>query len=150
MGYGITAITGIVGYEVLGADDDATIIASGAATTQGFQTPLATLHKFQGWTDQFLGGGSGNLSVGIEDAYVGLEGKLYGLLYTVNYHQYSAANPTSTVDDLGTEWGVSLEKKWGNYSVSGKYSSYDADDSENLATAIYGKDKFWLTMQAAF
>ena len=34
------------GYEVLGADD-------GAALTS-FQTPLATLHKFQGWADKFL------------------------------------------------------------------------------------------------
>ena len=34
------------GYEVLGAD-------TGAALTS-FQTPLATLHKFQGWSDKFL------------------------------------------------------------------------------------------------
>src|SRR6266567_3368446 len=34
------------GYEVLGAD-------KGAPFTS-FQTPLATLHKFQGWADKFL------------------------------------------------------------------------------------------------
>jgi len=34
------------GYEVLGADE-------GVAFTS-FQTPLATLHKFQGWADKFL------------------------------------------------------------------------------------------------
>lgn len=148
--YGNSTITGLLGYEVLGADDDAKVVATGAATTQGFQTPLATLHKFQGWADQFLGGGSGNLTTGIEDMYVGVEGKALGLLWTANYHEYTAYNDTATVDDLGSEWGASVEKKWGNYSVSGKYSSYSADDSENLATPIFDKNKFWLTMQAAF
>ena len=37
---------GAGGYEVLGADN-------GVALTS-FQTPLATLHKFQGWADKFL------------------------------------------------------------------------------------------------
>jgi hypothetical protein len=147
--YGIPAVNGVLGYEVLGADNHATLSATGAtAVDQGFQTPLATLHKFQGWADQLIGGGSGNLPVGIEDAYIGLEGKMFNLLYTINYHQYNAANETATVANLGTEWGASLEKKWGNYSVIGKYASYSADDSEALL--LFDKNKFWLTLQAAF
>lgn len=150
--YGIPVVSGVFGYEVLGADDKAKFKSTGATTTQGFQTPLATLHKFQGWADQFLGGGSGNLPVGIEDMYVGLEGKVFTLIYSVNYHDYKAANETATVSHLGTEWGASVEKKWGNYSVIGKYASYTADDSELLpgASKLYDKNKFWLTMQAAF
>ena len=38
-------ITIKLGYEVLGSDDG----------QRGFATPLATLHKFNGWSDQFLG-----------------------------------------------------------------------------------------------
>lgn len=147
--FGVPAVSAVLGYEVLGADAHTTLSATGAASTaQGFQTPLATLHKFQGWSDQFLGGGSGNLAVGIQDTYVGLEGKLFDLLYTVNYHQYDADNKTATVSNLGSEWGASLEKKFGNYSIAGKYASYSADDSESLL--IFDKNKFWLTLQAAF
>ncbi|HWV11721.1 MAG TPA: alginate export family protein, partial [Sphingobium sp.] len=40
----------IGGYELLGSDGGATGIAGGFA----FQTPFATLHKFNGWADKFL------------------------------------------------------------------------------------------------
>ena len=40
-----------VNYEVLGAGGDATSTTGSAA---GFQTPLATKHKFNGWADKFL------------------------------------------------------------------------------------------------
>ena len=43
LGAGYKGVTGTLGYEVLAADDGV-----------GFQTPYATLHKFQGWADQFL------------------------------------------------------------------------------------------------
>jgi hypothetical protein len=150
IGYGNTAITGTLGYEVLGADDDASVIKTGAGTAKGFQTPLGTLHKFQGWADQFLGGGTGNIATGIKDMYVNVDGLAYGLNWSVNYHEYDAYNDMPKVDSLGSEWGASLEKKWGNYSVGLKYASYNADDSENLPVKIMDKDKIWLTMQAAF
>ena len=146
--YGNATISGTLGYEVLGTDDGATVNATGATTSKGFQTPLATLHKFQGWTDQFLGGGSGNIAVGIKDMYLGLEGQAYGLNWSVNYHEYDADKDTAAVDHLGSEWGASLEKKWGNYTLGVKYSDYSADDSEALA--ILDKDKIWVTAQAAF
>jgi hypothetical protein len=150
IGYGNSAITGTLGYEVLGADDNATVAKTAASTTKGFQTPLGTLHKFQGWADQFLGGGTGNISTGIKDQYVNLDGLAYGLNWIVAYHQYDAYNDTPTVNSLGNEWDASLEKKWGNYSVSLAYANYNAKDSDNLPARIADKDKIWLTMQAAF
>ncbi|HBJ39596.1 MAG TPA: hypothetical protein DDZ20_02125, partial [Hyphomonas sp.] len=39
--YSVEAVTLGAGIEVLGGDD-----------ARGFQTPLATLHKFQGWADK--------------------------------------------------------------------------------------------------
>lgn len=149
--YGNPTITGKIGYEVLGADDSANFHTTGKSTSKGFQTPLGTLHKFQGWADQFLGGGSGNISTGIEDQYIGLDGLAYGLNWIVAYHQFNAYNSTAAVDTLGDEWNASVEKKWGNYSVSLAYAAYNAQDSENLAPIkIYDKDKLWLTMQASF
>lgn len=150
IGYGNSAITATLGYEVLGADDNATVTKTGASTSKGFQTPLGTLHKFQGWADQFLGGGTGNISTGIKDQYVNLDGLVYGLNWIVAYHQYDAYNDTPTVSSLGSEWDASLEKKWGNYSVGLAYANYNAIDSDNLPTRIADKDKIWLTLQAAF
>ena len=49
----------LLGNEILEGDDKA-----GA----GFQTPLATLHKFQGWADKFLA----TPATGIDDRYVTL------------------------------------------------------------------------------
>ena len=46
LGLAMNAVTLGAGYEVLGAD-------RGVAATS-FQTPLATLHKFNGWADKFL------------------------------------------------------------------------------------------------
>ncbi|MCX7054420.1 MAG: alginate export family protein, partial [Proteobacteria bacterium] len=46
------------GYEVLGGDDQ---------PNHAFQTPLATLHAFQGWADKFLTTPRG----GVEDLYLG-------------------------------------------------------------------------------
>ncbi|HSC76042.1 MAG TPA: alginate export family protein [Pseudomonadales bacterium] len=148
--YGNPAISGKIGYEVLGADDNASLNATGVGVKQGFQTPLGSLHKFQGWADQFLGGGSGNIATGIEDQYFGVEGLAYGLNWGVTYHQFDAYNSTAAVDNLGNEWDASVEKKWGNYSVNLSYAAYNADDSENLPLKIYDKDKLWLTLQATF
>ncbi|MCI2284858.1 alginate export family protein [Colwellia sp. MSW7] len=52
-------ITLLGGYELLGSDNGV-----------GFSTPFATLHKFQGWTDKFLG----TPGSGVEDIYVTVKG----------------------------------------------------------------------------
>ena len=55
------------GYEVL----------EGAPTGGlAFVTPLATLHKFQGWADKFLA----TPASGIEDAYIAVFGNALGFL----------------------------------------------------------------------
>ena len=148
--YGNPSITGKIGYEVLGADDSANFDATGKSTKAGFQTPLGTLHKFQGWADQFLGGGTGNIPTGIADQYIGLEGLAFGLNWIVMYHQFDPYNSTASVDNLGNEWDASVEMKWGNYGVSLAYAAYNAEDSENLPVGIYDKEKLWLTLQASF
>lgn len=151
IGFGTSALSALVGYEVLGADDHAKT-STGATTLKSFQTPLATLHKFQGWADQFLGGGVGDIDQGIRDTYLTLESNALGMVWTANYHVYKTDVTTAAaqVEDLGSEWGASVEKKFDNYSVGLKYASYMAEDSDQLATKIYDKDKVWLTLQAQF
>jgi hypothetical protein len=78
-----------VGYEVLGSDNGEC----------GFATPLATLHKFNGWADQFLG----TSTRGLQDIYVSLGGKLAGGSWEIIALDFYADESSSTIDDLGSE-----------------------------------------------
>jgi hypothetical protein len=135
LGAEISALKLGVGYELLGAD-------KGAAFTS-FQTPLATLHKFQGWADKFLTT-PGN---GIQDYYAqagyGLK-KVAGLdaiNALVVYHRFDS----DILDQhYGNEWDASLSAKKGKWTATAKLASYDADD---FATDTR---KLWLQLEWAY
>ena len=127
----ISGITAKLGYEVLGSDDGA----------YGFSTPLATLHKFNGWSDQFLG----TPSQGLVDAYVSVGAKLGGGGLTVIYHGFEADEADDTVDDLGSELNLVYVKKFAkNYVAGVKYAAYSAGDIKVDA------DKLWVWVGANF
>jgi hypothetical protein len=126
-----SGITAKVGYEVLGSDDGAF----------GFSTPLATLHKFNGWSDQFLG----TPSQGLVDTNITFAGKVLGGGWKVVYHNFEADNASDTVDDLGNELNLSYVKKYGkHYSAGIKYAAYSAGDIKVDA------DKLWVWIGAKF
>ena len=134
-GYKLGPVALKAGYELLGAD----------GTDGQFITPLATLHKFQGWNDKFLGGGTGNIPGGIEDVYASLGTKLGGVNLSLNYHQLSSDDSdVSGMDKLGSEYGIVVGGKVSALDLSLKYSSYTADDFS------VDTDKLWLTAQAQF
>ena len=117
------------------------------------QTPLATVHAFNGWSDQFVGapGGSQTPADGLVDTsftatILGLGGKYIGKNKIVfQYHDFEADRGSM---DYGTEWGFLWGKPdlFGNKHILGaiKYADYDADD--------FGFDtkKLWLLMQYRF
>ena len=122
-------ITAKLGYEVLEGNG-----------TQSVQTPLASLHAFNGWADQFLV----TPAEGIEDGYVSVGGIWMTVDLLAVYHTYSANRGDS---DYGSEWNLQATKKinkW--YTLSAKYASFSAGD---LAGKV-DTDKFWLTAQLAF
>ena len=126
-----SGITAKVGYEVLGSDDG----------LFGFSTPLATLHKFNGWTDQFLG----TPSQGLVDTSFTLTGKALGGGWTAVYHKFDADDASDTVDDLGSELNLSYVKKFAKHYTAGiKYAAYSAADV-NVDT-----DKLWVWINAKF
>lgn len=109
-----------------------------ALTNPAFQTPLATLHKWQGWADKFLT----TPSAGIEDVYVGVNGKRAGWIGQATWHEFSAEAPGL---DYGTELDLSVARKFaGRYELLLKYADYSAD---GLFTDTA---KFWLQLGAAF
>ncbi|WP_201772752.1 alginate export family protein [Endozoicomonas numazuensis] len=130
----ISGITAKVGYEVLGSDDG----------QYGFSTPLATAHKFNGWTDQFLG----TPAQGLKDLYASVGGKLFGGKWSVTYHDFSADEDTPAIDDLGKEVDLVYSKKFGkHYNAGVKYATYSAGDK---AAGKVDTDKLWLWVGLSF
>jgi Alginate export len=119
MGEAMADVSGFkltAGYEVLGADN-------GIALTS-FQTPLATLHKFNGWADKFLTtppNGLRDLSFGAGYAFTKVK-KLPGLNAQVMWHQYKSDRLSL---DYGTEWNAQIGWKIGKKaSFLAKYAKY--------------------------
>jgi hypothetical protein len=120
----VEGITAKLGYEVLGSDD----------AKYGFSTPLATLHKFNGWADQFLG----TPQEGLTDLSITLSGEIAGGTWLVTYHDFSADESTTTIDDLGSELDLLYAKKFGkHYNTGVKYAAYSAGDTK------VDTDKLW-------
>ncbi len=126
---GVTAykVTGKAGIEQLG----------GKGTGKAFQTPLATLHAFNGWSDQFLTT-PGN---GLRDVYGSLGTQIAGVKLEGIYHNFD--DDTGNIN-YGDEWDFIVIKKFGkHYSLLGKYAYYNADGSAPKAQS-FDSHNFWL------
>lgn len=131
LGLELGGVTAKIGQEVLGSDDG----------SLGFSTPLATLHKFNGWADIFLA----TPAVGLVDSYVSLGGMLVGGKWTVVYHGFTADEDTPAFDDLGSELDISYARKFAkHYSAGIKYAAYSADDF------AVDTDKLWVWVALSF
>lgn len=131
-----------VGMEVLGSDGG----------SQGFFTPLGTVHKFNGFSDQFV---LYTPTVGLVDVYVGASRKVGPGKLSVAYHDFSADEGTASVDDLGTEINVAYGMKFGKrYNAGIKYAKYDAEDNFRPAGAppvvSVDTEKLWVWMGVTF
>jgi predicted porin len=120
-------ITLLAGIDSLGSDNGV-----------GFKTPLATLHKFQGFADKFLAT-PGN---GVEDVYFTVKTKVSGVNLSATYHDLSSDKGNT---DYGSEIDLAAAYKMNkNYSVLVKYAMYDADDHAT------DTDKLWVQLVAKF
>jgi hypothetical protein len=109
-----------------------------STTNPAFQTPLATLHKWQGWADQFLT----TPFAGIEDTYVGVGAKRFGWKLQAVWHDFSAE---STDLRYGSELDMSVAHKFAErFEILIKYADYNADES-SIDTR-----KFWVQLGACF
>jgi hypothetical protein len=134
LGLGIKAFSIGAGAEILGADH-------GAALTS-FQTPLATLHKFNGWADKFLV----TPPDGLKDMYgsVGYGWKKPGpfdaIALAAIYHRFSSDRNDRR---YGDEIDVSASAKVKRYTFLLKYADYQA---HGFATDT---KKFWASLEWA-
>ncbi|MEM9057341.1 MAG: alginate export family protein [Pseudomonadota bacterium] len=110
----------------------------------GFSTPLATLHKFNGWADLFLA----TPAAGLDDRYVALSGKVRKFGYSVIYHDFAADAAVDGADDLGSEINLLLTRPIGKrYKLGFKYANYSAG-SQNFSTI--DTERLWTWLSAKF
>jgi hypothetical protein len=107
---------------------------------KGFTTPLATLHRFQGWADKFL-----TTPVdGIDDRYLtaGIARQRWAdfeaLSIVASYHHYTAERGSTR---YGSEADLQAQAKWHRVTGVLKYASYRA---EHLLTDT---TKWWLQLE---
>lgn len=115
-----------IGFESLGSDNG-----------QGFRTPLATLHAFNGWADRFLS----TPSAGLDDFYLraGFDAGAWKLLGV--WHDFRAETGNT---DFGRELDFSASRSFGElFGVLVKLAVFDGD-------ALEDDTKFWLMVTAQF
>ncbi|WP_420934501.1 alginate export family protein [Alteromonas sp. A081] len=127
----VSGITAKLGYEVLGSDEG----------NYGFATPLATLHKFNGWSDQFLG----TPAQGLKDVSATISAKFAGGKWTAIYHQFDADEASVAIDDLGSEINLLYTTKVAEkFNLGVKYANYSADDFS------VDTDRVWVWVSTKF
>jgi hypothetical protein len=112
---------------------------------KGFTTPLATLHKFNGWADKFLA----TPPNGIEDRYVTAGVTLKGVMgldslaLAAAHHDYEAERISA---DYGSEINVSLAAKYQKVLFMLKLADFD----EGVLASARTTQKVWAQVEYAW
>ncbi|WP_374526718.1 alginate export family protein [Novosphingobium sp.] len=112
--------------------------------TVALQTPLATLHAFNGWADKFLTTPANGLRDFYLDASykVPSKGPLAGLVLRAAWHDY---NSTTGGIAYGREWDALVSFPLGkHFTLTAKAARYEADAFATDTT------KLWLQIEAKF
>lgn len=135
-----TGITAGVGLEVLASDDG----------LYGFQTPLATGHKFNGWADRFLT----TPANGLRDAYTYIGATLpFDVQGKIVYHHFFGDDATV---EYGDEIDMVLSRKLNEHlSVTAKFAHYNGNGtvsatSPDTGTSANDATRFWLQLDLTF
>ena len=115
-----------LGWELLGGDD-------GDGGYAAFRTPLATLHKFNGWADQFLSTPTNGLS----DFYLTFKATPGKMIFDARFHSFEA-------DSGSGKYGTELNFQAGyqftdRFRGDLKLAVFDADDAP-----FEDVTKFWV------
>jgi hypothetical protein len=115
-----------IGWERVASDDGNGV----------FRTPLATLHKFQGWADVFLDNGAAGGNLGVRDLYVTVAPALpWKLKMKLIYHYFTADFGNMK---YGDEFDAVLSRPIGKYvDVLFKSAYFNARAGSNRPDDIY-------------
>lgn len=131
-----------LGARYSGLSISAGIESLGSDNGRAVQTPMATLHKFNGWADKFLS----TPANGLRDRYLSVSQKfprlrgIRDLSATVTHHRFD-----SNRGDMhyGNEWDASLGFKIGKLGFLAKVADYNSKDLGNDIR------KFWIQAEWA-
>ena len=119
----------------------------------GFSTPLATLHKFDGWSDVLLKGAAGGFDYGMNEWCVsaGYKNPTIGKLMVAYLKFESDKDPAGSVgDNIGSEIDALYAKKLTKrLSFLAKAAWYNADDGYYTKGSLKGTQdttKYWLQL----
>ena len=115
---------------------------------KGFQTPLATLHAFNGWADRFLV----TPAAGLVDTNIKSSSKAAGLGLALALHRFESDTGSTR---FGNEIDVSVSKTFTpNWSALVKFAHYDGSGEVTAPASqvAYSKDlsKAWVQVDYKF
>jgi len=116
-------ITARIGWELLG----------GSPAEGKFSTPLATVHKFNGWADKFLS----TPTNGLRDLYVSLSGSLGVFGWLATYHEFTADTGRAC---YGSEFDgqITYRSPWQQqFALKGAYYGADEFSTDTLKLWFY-------------
>jgi hypothetical protein len=131
-GLGVFGVVLTAGYEELGSDQ-------GRAA---FQTPMATLHAFNGWADLFLT----TPPAGLRDYYATV-GTTFGVPFLPGFKAELAFHEFDSDfggREYGSEWDASFGIKLGPVGLMAKYANF------NSSGFAVDTEKLWLQVEIAF
>jgi hypothetical protein len=103
-----------------------------------FQTPLASLHRHNGWADRFLV----TPDDGLQDSFAGIGTRMRDWDVTARFHDFRADNGGAR---YGREFNASVGRQFGdNMGVELKLARFQGNDGWDDAT------KFWLSFTAGW
>ena len=144
LGLEVSAFKLTAGYELLGSDST----TLGSATGFAFQTPFATLHKFNGWADKFLT----TPATGIQDYYGGIAytvpkvGKMGALVASFIFHRFSRDRLSIHYgDEYNAQVTLKIDK---HLSALVKFADYDRQGIASF-TGDADTKKFWAQIDYA-
>ncbi len=131
-------------YESLGEAED---------NSHGFTTPLATLHKWQGFADAFLGYTAGSTKFGLNDAYakIGYANPKYGKILGF-YHDFSAKESLAgTTDDAGSEFDALYTYDFSaKLNFLAKAAFFSGESNSVISAAQNDVEKYWVQLDYKF
>jgi len=131
-------------YESLGEAD---------GNSHGFTTPLATLHKWQGFGDVFLGYTGGSSAFGLDDLYakIGYSSPTFGKILAF-YHDFSAKESLAgTTDAAGSELDLLYTYNFSkNLNFLGKAAFFSGASDSVISAAHNDVEKYWVQLDYKF
>ncbi len=131
-------------YESLGDAD---------GNTHGFTTPLATLHKWQGFADVFLGYSAVSNTYGLDDIYgkVGYVSPKFGKLLAI-YHTFTTQETDGILsDDAGSELDLLYTYNFSNgLNFLAKAAFFSGETDSVIGAAQNDVTKYWVQLDYKF